>query len=129
MAFWIEIHCDVRASGPPDSGRLAPFCHSNRTAVPDALVDDLAAGKRDVVREARKRGWVLSREYGWQCPACKPTVEMLRRALKLAQRPDKAGEACLLVAQALGTRPSNTVRDALEDLDTSLRKASPQREG
>jgi hypothetical protein len=72
MAFWLEIHCDVRSDGPPDPGRLDPFCWSEHGASPGILVSNghLMTGRRMLERDAVNDGWKKSKR-GWECPACK----------------------------------------------------------
>lgn len=72
MAYWVEVHCDVNSEGPPDPGRLEPYCYSNNGSSSGVMIANESAAKASSIasRVARSRGWVRRRK-GWVCPNCK----------------------------------------------------------
>ncbi len=73
MAYWLEIHCDVKASGV--NGLDENQCHTlSGNNVMDALSDngaaDLNAMRNHLTRLAKEKGWKFSRTDGWACPWC-----------------------------------------------------------
>lgn len=79
MAIWIEIHCDVRSNGPPDRGRLHPFCNSDRNENISGMTGNSRAvflkTIRHLEKNAKSAGWVKTRD-GWICSSC---ITMIRR--------------------------------------------------
>lgn len=72
MAFWMELHCDLRREGYLP-GTFNERCLTLSNSHPGVLVDSHAAGVRTgqrlLAQEAKARGWKRTRQ-GWACPGC-----------------------------------------------------------
>ena len=90
MGIWIEIHCDVKADGPPGyyGKNITQFCYSNRNDNPAGMVSNTIAsvgrGLADIAWDAsRNKGWKHIIRGGvniWVCPNCKTTLPVKEEA-------------------------------------------------
>lgn len=71
MAYWLEIHCDVRAPDDKRKVRLNPPCYTDNAAAPGLLYANgrVREGIAQLKRDARAEGWKLTKR-GWECPYC-----------------------------------------------------------
>lgn len=80
MAFWIELHCDIRAADTKSwrDDRLRPFCDTNAGEIVGMLFANVGstAKKIAILKErARKLGYTYKRGRGWACPNCNTTLK------------------------------------------------------
>ena len=73
MAYWIEIHCDVRKEQATPTGGPACFSESNNShGVRVESASNIKGAVAMLSRKIESLGWHRNGRTGeWCCPACK----------------------------------------------------------
>lgn len=84
MGFWLELHCDTPPDDRPDSIWVDPKddpkdfyrykqCaqeSGNHIGILFSSAFDGNKMKACIAKEAKAKGYIKTRLYGWQCPHC-----------------------------------------------------------